>query len=124
MEDKSKNINPVNTQASVQPGVTDSVVMDEKPHVLPAGHDDALEMFDGHPENFVFSSKESRRVLWKLDLILLPMVRLPFQGPGCMALVLITMIDDNHVDPQLHGQSRAVGGVDLWYPEGPCKHLH
>lgn len=41
---------------------------------LPDGPDDAFELFDGRPEDFVYSAQEANKLKWKLDLILLSMV--------------------------------------------------
>jgi len=58
------------TQQSVQNGQIEGL----KGIALPEGRDDAFELFDGRPEDFVYSAKEANKVRWKLDLILLPMV--------------------------------------------------
>lgn len=47
---------------------------DLKPVGTTSKVDQASNLFDGHPEDFVYSTKEGMRVRWKLDLILLPMV--------------------------------------------------
>lgn len=58
------------TQQSLHQGQLESI---SKNH-LPEGRDDAFELFDGRPEDFVYSAREANKVRWKLDLILLPMV--------------------------------------------------
>ena len=71
-----KGITPTETalEEGVQSQQPDQLGHELGKELLPEGHDDALELFDGPPENFVYSAKEANRVRWKLDLILLPMV--------------------------------------------------
>ena len=39
-----------------------------------AQHDEAANLFDGEEGVFEYTQDEARKVLWKMDLILLPMV--------------------------------------------------
>ena len=46
-------------------------VIEKKPTY---NHDLALDLFDGNEEEFEYTSREEGRLIWKLDLTLLPLV--------------------------------------------------
>ncbi len=57
-------------QAPVEEGFTSEF----KEGVQRLDHDDAANLFAGSEDTFQYDDSEARRVRWKLDLILLPMV--------------------------------------------------
>lgn len=64
------------TQAEMEKESAEHIHVEGKPTDMPSSHDNALDIFDGRPEEFVYTSKEATRVRWKIDLIMLPMVKL------------------------------------------------
>ncbi len=68
MADESKGTNDV-----VHP-VTTNTLGEVVEKQATTNHDGALDLFEGQEGEFTYTAKEERRVLWKLDLTLLPMV--------------------------------------------------
>ncbi|KAH8893620.1 hypothetical protein GQ53DRAFT_745096 [Thozetella sp. PMI_491] len=76
MEKKASNMAPVATNTTNTVGETEEIVANGKEMGIEATADEALDFLGCHPDDFVYSSQEARRVRWKLDLILLPLVNL------------------------------------------------
>ena len=75
-KNKSQALRPAVTNDTVDHGTVNGVEIDEKLS-MNSNRDQALDVFAGRPEALIYSSQEANRVRWKLDLILLPMARLP-----------------------------------------------
>lgn len=66
--------------------------------------DDAAEFTASDGEIFEYSAKEANIVRWKLDLILLPMVREPFLARSRKRRDAdLSCVDDNYVSAFFHG---------------------
>jgi hypothetical protein len=57
------------------PGIEEAFTSEIKETIQNVDHDDAADLFAGSEEVFEYTDKEATWVRWKLDLILLSMVR-------------------------------------------------
>jgi ACS family allantoate permease-like MFS transporter len=62
--------------AALDAGVEEAYTADIKETIQNVDHDDAADLFAGSEDSFHYTDKEAVCVRWKLDLILLSMVRL------------------------------------------------
>jgi MFS transporter, ACS family, allantoate permease len=58
-----------------EPGTEEAFTSEIKETIQNVDHDDAADLFAGSEEVFEYTDKEATWVRWKLDLILLSMVR-------------------------------------------------
>ena len=59
---------------------SENVEVIEKPRTH--NHDGALDLLGGVDDGFEYTAEEERRLIWKLDFTLLPMVRAVFRLPS------------------------------------------
>lgn len=79
-DNKDMSIGAAHEAEHIQPDIhtaqIESAVFAEK---VPEKHDDALDFLRSKVErDFVYTDEEAKRVRWKIDLFLMPMVRLSF----------------------------------------------
>lgn len=71
----------------------------------PENHDDALDFLRATDEGFTYTDKEARRVKWKIDLILMPMLLitnlLGFLDKAVLSQAAVWgLLDDAHLKGQ------------------------
>lgn len=88
--------NPVNTIHEA--GIEEAYTSDIKATIQNVDHDDAADLFDGTEDTFEYTDKEAAWVRWKLDLILLSMVRV---SPS-QRISLMGESDDTHLHIFVH----------------------
>ena len=69
--------------AEVRDGTVEVLTAGIHEKVRGVEHDDAADLFDDEEGVFQYTQAEARQVLWKLDLILLPMVGVPSASHSC-----------------------------------------
>lgn len=80
-------------------------IVDTKEAIKSVDHDDAVELFAGTEDSFEYTDKEASWVRWKLDLILLTMVR-----PSKLSnwALLIYHLVNNYLYIFVYGQSSSL----------------